>query len=58
MPDSTFVLQDLVGPLAMAKKNVNACAPDPSRFIIEEHDFFEPQPQKGADCVYAFRWVL
>ncbi|RDA83747.1 hypothetical protein CP532_4991 [Ophiocordyceps camponoti-leonardi (nom. inval.)] len=53
----TFVVQDLTQTVDSAP--VPICE-DPSvaaRIRLQEHDFFEEQPVKGAD-VYYYRWIL
>ncbi|KAF5360053.1 hypothetical protein D9758_007602 [Tetrapyrgos nigripes] len=61
MPKSSFVIQDLAGPLELAKKNLETTLPDDwnaGRVKLEEHDFFKAQTQQGSDKVFIFRWVL
>jgi len=61
MPKSTFIVQDLAGPLALAKTNFETKLPDlwnAGRIGLEEHNFFDPQTQKGSDKVYVLKWVL
>jgi hypothetical protein len=61
LPASSFVVQDLSGPLAIAKTNFQRVAPEAwkmGRITLQQHDFFTPQPQTGGDNVFLFRWVL
>ncbi|THU98240.1 S-adenosyl-L-methionine-dependent methyltransferase, partial [Dendrothele bispora CBS 962.96] len=61
MQKTTFVVQDLSGPLSLAKTNLQTNFPDlwnSGRIVLEEHNFFEPQTQKGSDKVFILKWVL
>jgi hypothetical protein len=53
-PDLKFVVQDLPRTIASAPKLEDDLA---TRIEFQEHDFFTPQPVKGAD-IYFFRWIF
>lgn len=57
-PDLRFIVQDLKAPIDTARsKLVELPAHVSSRIEAQEHDFFTPQPIKGAD-VYLLRMIL
>ena len=57
-PCLTVVVEDLPGPIASAQSRIAELPTDlQSRIRALEHDFFQPQPQKGAD-VYLLRTIL
>ncbi|KAK7464327.1 hypothetical protein VKT23_006495 [Stygiomarasmius scandens] len=61
LKNTSFIIQDLPGPLELAKKNLEVTLPEAykaGRIKLEEHDFFTPQTQTGSDKVFIFRWVL
>ena len=57
-PQLNVVVEDLAGPIASAQVRIAELPKDiQSRIQAFEHDFFQPQPQKGAD-VYLMRTIL
>ncbi|KAI4259294.1 MAG: hypothetical protein LQ352_000834 [Teloschistes flavicans] len=57
-PTLRCIVQDLKGPVDTARSNIAELPADLSeRIEAQEHDFFAPQPVKGAD-VYLLRMIL
>ncbi|KAF2724202.1 S-adenosyl-L-methionine-dependent methyltransferase [Polychaeton citri CBS 116435] len=57
-PRLNVVIQDLAGPIASAQNRIVTLPEDiQCRVQAFEHDFFQPQPEKGAD-VYLLRTIL
>jgi 6-hydroxytryprostatin B O-methyltransferase len=57
-PRLSITVQDLPGPIANAQANIDELPRDVQlRMQAFQHDFFQPQPVKGAD-VYLLRTIL
>lgn len=56
-PEINFIVQDLPETIKQVGKSLSRSSGDSQNPIYMAHDFFTPQPVKGAE-VYFFRWIF